>query len=210
MAPPVKIPGSAVEGRRDRRKREIRGRVYRAAQDLFLEQGFDRTTVAQIAEAADVVPQTLFNHFQSKQTLLGEITAQVVEYLQQMLEEHFRAPVPTRERLAGFAGAAADQIARTREIARDVLLELIRTESEPGRSPPYLERVHEPFVEMLSEGQRRGEVRAELDPSFMAEMILGVLNATVMHWLADASYPIDQRLRAAAEFAWEAVRQRPS
>ena len=30
MAPPVKISAAAVEGRRDRRKREIRGRVYRA------------------------------------------------------------------------------------------------------------------------------------------------------------------------------------
>ncbi len=210
MEPIAKDEAPAAEGRRDRRKREVRGRVYRAAQDLFLEQGFDQTTVAQIAEAADVVPQTLFNHFQSKQALLGEITSGVVDYLQGMLEEHFRSPAPTRERLAGFATAAARQIAQTRGVARDVLLELIRTECEPGDSPPYLQRVHEPFVEMLREGQQRGEVRPEPDPSFLAEMVVGVMNAALMRWLADASYPIDERLPEAAEFAWEAVRQRSS
>ena len=197
------------EGRRSRRKQEVRSRVIRAAQALFLTQGFEQTTVAQIAEAADVVPQTLFNHFPSKQALLGELTRQVVDYLQGMLERHLSAPVPARERLVGLATAAARDIARGHGIARDVLLELLRTESRPGDAPPYLQRVHEPFVAMLREGQRREEVRADQDASFLAEMVVGVLNAALMGWLADARYPIDRRLPEAAAFAWEAVRRRP-
>ncbi len=181
----------------------------RAAQDLFLAQGFEQTTVAQIAEAADVVPQTLFNHFPSKQALLGELTRQVVEHLQGMLERHLTAPVPARERLVGLATAAARAIARRRDLARDLLLELLRTESRPGDPPPYLARVHEPFVAMLRDGQRTGEVRADQDASFLAEMVVGVLNAALMGWIADARYPIDRRLPEAAAFAWEAVRRRP-
>ena len=69
----------AVEGRRERRKRELRARIYATARRLFQEQGVDATTVEQIAAATDIAPATFFNHFQSKQALLGEMTSEVVD-----------------------------------------------------------------------------------------------------------------------------------
>ena len=39
-----------------------------------MSQGFEATTVEQIAAAADIAPATFFNHFQSKNALLGEMT----------------------------------------------------------------------------------------------------------------------------------------
>ncbi len=194
------------EGRRERRKRELRDRIWDVAQKLFLAQGFERTTVEQIAEAADIAPATFFNHFQTKNGLLGEMTTQVVSYLQGILEQQFEAASSAQERLTGFAAYAAREIAETRGLARDVLLELLRDESRPGDPPPYLARVHEPFAAMLREGQERGEVRANQDASFLAEMVVGVLNAAVTNWLADADYPIEERLCEAADFAWEAIR----
>ena len=68
---------AVVEGRRERRKRELRGKIYETARQLFLEQGFEGTTVAQIAEAADIAPGTFFNHFTSKQAVLAEMTNEV-------------------------------------------------------------------------------------------------------------------------------------
>jgi AcrR family transcriptional regulator len=41
-----------------------------AAADLFAEQGFDATTVAQIAERAGVTKSTFFRHFPDKRELL--------------------------------------------------------------------------------------------------------------------------------------------
>ena len=63
-----------IEGRRERKKRELRSRIYQTARTLFLSQGFEATTVEQIAAAADIAPATFFNHFQSKNALLGEMT----------------------------------------------------------------------------------------------------------------------------------------
>ena len=82
---------------------------------------------------------------------------------------------------------------------------MVRSESV-GAEPPYLVRVHQPFAEMLRDGQRRGEVREDLSEEFLAEMVVGMLNATVTGWLADPSYPIEKQLCQAAEFAWDAVR----
>ncbi len=197
------------EGRLEKRKRERRLRIYDAAVDLFRSQGFERTTVNQIAEAADIVPATFFNHFQNKNALMGQMTTEVLGFLERMLEEEFQAAESTRERLTGFAARAANQIGDARGLARDVLLELVRRESEPGQPPPYVGRVHQPFAAMLRDGQDRGEVRRDRDARFLSEMVVGILNATITNWLADPDYPIEERLRQAAQFAWEAIRRAP-
>ena len=47
-----------------------RERLVLAAVDLFIEQGYDATTVAQIAERAGVTKSTFFRHFPDKRELL--------------------------------------------------------------------------------------------------------------------------------------------
>ncbi|BFU44000.1 TetR/AcrR family transcriptional regulator [Krasilnikovia sp. MM14-A1004] len=47
-----------------------RERLVVAAVDLFIEQGYDATTVAQIAERAGVTKSTFFRHFPDKRELL--------------------------------------------------------------------------------------------------------------------------------------------
>lgn len=47
-----------------------RQRLVLAAVDLFTEQGYDATTVAQIAERAGVTKSTFFRHFPDKRELL--------------------------------------------------------------------------------------------------------------------------------------------
>src|ERR1700730_2398948 len=47
-----------------------RERLVIAAVDLFAEQGYDATTVAQIAERAGVTKSTFFRHFPDKRELL--------------------------------------------------------------------------------------------------------------------------------------------
>ncbi|MBE1609667.1 TetR/AcrR family transcriptional regulator [Actinopolymorpha pittospori] len=58
------------ESRRARKKRLTRERIAAAAIRLFEEQGYEQTTVAQIAAAADVDAKTFFNYFRSKDEVL--------------------------------------------------------------------------------------------------------------------------------------------
>jgi len=57
------MPRAEGEGRRDRKKRERRARIYDAARRLFLAQGVDATTVEQIAATADIAPATFSTTF---------------------------------------------------------------------------------------------------------------------------------------------------
>ena len=68
MSGPVKRSYDAT--RRRARARETQRTVLRAAHDLFVEQGYGRTTIAQIAERAEVSPETIYATFKNKATLL--------------------------------------------------------------------------------------------------------------------------------------------
>ncbi|WP_345149718.1 TetR/AcrR family transcriptional regulator [Arthrobacter ginkgonis] len=57
-------------GRRARKKQQTMALIAGTALQLFLEHGFDGVTVAQIAAAADVSEQTVFNHFRTKEDLV--------------------------------------------------------------------------------------------------------------------------------------------
>ncbi|MFJ8097230.1 TetR/AcrR family transcriptional regulator [Streptomyces griseofuscus] len=58
-------------GRRARSKIKMKERLYTAALELFAEQGYDQTSVDEIAERADVARGTFFNHFPRKEDLIG-------------------------------------------------------------------------------------------------------------------------------------------
>ena len=63
------FPSEAVEGRRDRKKRQTRQAISGAATRLFFQHGFEAVSLSQVAEAADVSVKTIFNHFGSKEDL---------------------------------------------------------------------------------------------------------------------------------------------
>lgn len=198
----------AVQGRRERKKRELHGRIYEAARLLFLKHGFEATTVAQIADAADVAPATFFNHFPSKSAVLTEMTSEVSDHLQTLVDRQLKRDASTQERILGFADSVATDVAETRGLARDVLLELMRGRARPGADAPYLSPVHEPFATIIREGQIKGQVRADLDATFMAEMALAALNVAITHWMNDPEFPLEQWLRQAAAFIGEAIEPR--
>lgn len=60
-------------GLRDRKKAQRRRQILHHAGRLFNENGFDATTMAEIASSAEVSPPTVFNYFGSKENMLSAL-----------------------------------------------------------------------------------------------------------------------------------------
>jgi AcrR family transcriptional regulator len=59
--------------RRAEQARETRLRILRAAHDLFVDEGYGRTTIAEIARAAGVAVETVYAAYRNKPTLLRQV-----------------------------------------------------------------------------------------------------------------------------------------
>ena len=74
-------------GLRERKKQQLREKIARTALGLFAQRGYDETTLAEIAEAADISPRTIFAYYESKEDILFCDEEAYLEQLRQKLEQ---------------------------------------------------------------------------------------------------------------------------
>ncbi|MER7398844.1 TetR/AcrR family transcriptional regulator [Streptomyces sp. NPDC000151] len=70
-----------AEGLRARKKRQTRQQLSDVATGLFVERGFDAVTIAEIAEAAEVSVNTVYNYFPAKEDLFLDRGEELVDRL---------------------------------------------------------------------------------------------------------------------------------
>ncbi|NHU85465.1 TetR/AcrR family transcriptional regulator [Kocuria sp. JC486] len=104
---------SATLGRRERAKEEKRARILAAARALFEERGFQRTSMSEVARAADVAEGTVFQYAATKTELLMMVVDALWGAHEQAMTTPARATsaAPDGAAAAPPAGETADQIA---------------------------------------------------------------------------------------------------
>jgi AcrR family transcriptional regulator len=92
----------AMPDRRTRKRLATRQAISDAATRLFIERGFDRVTIDEIAEAADVGRMTVFNHFPRKEDMFFDREDEARDLLVGAVRsrEQGVAPVRALQRLA--------------------------------------------------------------------------------------------------------------
>lgn len=98
----------AKEGLRERKKRERRKAISDTAMALFEERGYDAVTVAEIARAADVSEQTVFNYFPAKEDLVFDED----DAMRDRLVEAIRDRPPGTSLVEGFRRVPEAMLAR--------------------------------------------------------------------------------------------------
>ncbi|MFL5877660.1 MAG: TetR family transcriptional regulator, partial [Solirubrobacteraceae bacterium] len=113
-------------GLRERKKQRTLELIAETARGLFAERGFERVTVAEIARAADVSQQTVFNYFPRKEDLVYWRLGSFEEELLQTIRDR----APGESALAAFGRFLLTQrglLGRQDPEAREQLTALTRT-----------------------------------------------------------------------------------
>jgi AcrR family transcriptional regulator len=103
-------------GLRERKKLQTRETIARVALELFAERGYDEATLAEIAEAADISPRTIFSYFDSKEEILFCDGPPELARLKDTLEQR-PDDSTTIDTLSGLLSSMAppDELARLRK-----------------------------------------------------------------------------------------------
>ena len=103
-------------GLRERSKARRRAAIIRAAYELFAERGYDATTVADIADAAEVSPRTVAMYFPAKQDIALSRFSDGVASLTDAL--HARRPGETLHEVFGRWLLTSQSAPEERELYR--------------------------------------------------------------------------------------------
>lgn len=99
-------------GLRDLKKARTRRLIAETAARLFAERGYEQVTVSEIARAAEVAEQTLYNYFPTKEQLVTD--------REQQIEERLGALIRARPRGTTPAAAIRDFVLETVSAIRDM------------------------------------------------------------------------------------------
>jgi AcrR family transcriptional regulator len=95
---------------------DARGRLERAAMELYIERGFEQTTVAQIAVRAGLTERTFFRHFADKREVLFAGAGQLQDFLVSTLASAPDSATPI-DAVAGALEAAGALLQERRDYA---------------------------------------------------------------------------------------------
>jgi AcrR family transcriptional regulator len=182
-------------GLRERKKARTREALQEAAMDLFTRQGFDGTTVEEIADACEVSPRTFFRYFPTKEDVLFADTEARRERLLAVLADQPADVPPLAALHAAMRGLALDYrhdraalVARAKVIEGSPQLQAYKAEHQHGWEAAVVDAL-----------ERRPPIaggsvtRAELE--LLAAISTAAMRVTVDGWVADASGPdLDERL----------------
>jgi AcrR family transcriptional regulator len=171
----------------------MRARVLAAALHLFARNGYEATTIDQIAEQADVARQTVLNHYPHKRDLLWAWGRDRRDRLLDLADQGGPGE-PAREQLHRYFAVLAQMNEGERDLTRMLHLSLRHDEVLTHQRP-----VPEAVLAAIHRGRDRGEFDPDADPSLAAEVLTAVYFDTLSRWLTEGDPPFDLRNMLAAK-----------
>lgn len=194
-------------GRRERKKKDTRRRIFRAAIDLFLEKGFDATTIEEIADKADVAKGTVFNYFHQKSEFLVAAYQEWVVLIRSDLGPVESWSGSARSQLDRVFGYLTHLATAHRSLARQVVFEnmrqthlrMTREERKTGRDEPptsdlpgdgltgndseAVRLLEDMTLEVVRRGMESGQIRGNVDLRHVASLIAAAAFHTLVRGL---------------------------
>lgn len=195
-------------GRRERSKQRVRDTIYSAALSLFAEQGYDRTTIDQITERADVARGTFFNYFQRKEDLVTAWAEGRAKRLEARMEESLHSG---QDDVTVHLTRCVTALAEFNEAELSYTPAMVEAWVKAGRpltEEPYTGQI---FARIIEEGRRRGQVSTDIDPLRVGNLLRDAYLGTLYRWSRNpsATAPLDTELRELLRIVLDGVLAHP-
>jgi AcrR family transcriptional regulator len=154
-----------------------RDKILSAAVDLFAEQGYDGTSVAEVIAAAGVAKGGFYHHFASKQELLYEVYGDLISRQLRAMDEILARDLPPGETLRALI---TDLIVSTAASARPALVFWREGSKLVGERSAELRRArrryHDVMRRLIRDGQDAGSFAPVASPDIITFTIFGIVN----------------------------------
>ncbi|MFE3256125.1 TetR family transcriptional regulator [Nocardia sp. NPDC059091] len=185
--PPAPVKTAAGGGLRERKKERTRRTIRTEAFRLFREQGYNETTVEQIAAAADISPSTFFRYFPSKEqvALADDLDPIMIASIEKQPKELSMLAAFKQATLDSFASLSPEELAFEQQ-----RVELLYSIPELRGA---VAREFERSIELIAEIIARRTGRAAND--FEVRAFAGALSGAMIAFIGDAPFTPEQIMR---------------
>ena len=183
---PKKKAGKSVlpsaPGLRQRKRQQTRERLTQAAMALFLDRGFEATTLDDIAAAADISRRSFFHYFASKEDVVfawqEEITAALIAAV---------AARPVNESMLAAAENAISAMVRQLKPGEAIAMARLKRDNPAlqARDQVKYEKLERALAEAL--GKRAGHKTERLQARLVAMIATGAMRIGGEAWAAEGA-----------------------
>lgn len=150
--------------------------VLDRAAAMFLEQGYYRTRMSDIADSFGVTHAALYYHFQNKQDILSQINKRAISELHERASVILAGDLPARETLLALLRAHLRYVAESPAFVATLLEHDLEIPPEDFEEIQQMRREYTGmFVDTYTRAREAGEV-ADADSNLAVSLLIGACN----------------------------------
>ncbi|MGH9105216.1 MAG: TetR/AcrR family transcriptional regulator [Acidimicrobiales bacterium] len=160
------------------------------AVEVFIQRGYDGTSMEQLAKAAGITKSSIYHHVESKERLLRLAVERALGALFALVDEDAAAPAGTSaaERLEAVLGRMVEVLVA--ELPYVTLLLRVRGNTETERWALARRRRFDQWMRgLFAEASAAGNIRADLDLAVVERLSTGMVNS-LTEWYRPGRVPI--------------------
>lgn len=199
-------------GLRERKKQQMRRRLYETALDLFRRRGYEQARVIDVVEAAEVSEATFYNYFPTKDAVLHAAAAEIKELYGEVLSALVaRRGEPALERVRELVRLIGEAFISDRDLTSSLLGHTPLFFGSTGEGADLDRRNYALLAELFCQGQKAGEVEPSVDPVQLAEILTAAFMLTITNWVTDwwgGDNDLEPRLMTAVDVVLNGCRRK--
>jgi AcrR family transcriptional regulator len=195
-------PVGVQVGLRERKKARLRQQIIDTSIRLFRRHGYEATRVEDIVQILEISQPTFFRYFPSKDAVLREVGERGYACICERLRSELSRKERTGERLRRLYVSMAREVEADRRLWQAVVLSGAMDPVRSAEMRGHEEAAARLLREILTQGQKQGEVTRAFPVVHLAEFMEGLYNTVVRQWAVDLTGPhkLTERVRSAVEF----------